>query len=187
MVFTGNRSQELPPSELGVSASSIASRQPERERAVPGRRVPPGRGWNPARCFTCGCPETPRKRLALHWASSVLILRVLPAPPKRTEAGDSLGETCSLSPKASILSEVICFAGTLQFSWLSRVRLFVTPWSAAHQASLSIPNPRNLLKLMSIESVTPSSHLILCRPLFLLPSILPSIRVFSNESTLCIR
>ena len=62
-----------------------------------------------------------------------------------------------------------------------------TPWSAARQASLSITNSRSLLKLMSIKSVMPSSHLILCRPLLLLPSIPPSIRVFSNESTLCMR
>ena len=61
---------------------------------------------------------------------------------------------------------------------LSRVRLFATPWTAARQASLSITNSRSLLKLMSIESVMPSSHLILCCPLFLLPSIFPSIRVF---------
>ena len=66
-------------------------------------------------------------------------------------------------------------------------RLFVTPWTAAHQASLSIPNSQSLLKLMSIESVMPSNHLILCHPLLLLPSIFPSIRVFSNESALCIR
>ena len=70
---------------------------------------------------------------------------------------------------------------------LSRVRLFVTPWIAAHQASLSITNSRSLLKLMSIESMMSSSHLILCRPLLLLPSIFPSIKVFSNESTLCMK
>ena len=69
---------------------------------------------------------------------------------------------------------------------LSCVQLFVTPWTAARQASLSITNSRNLLKLMSIESVMPSNHLILCRQL-LLPSIFPSIRVFSNESVLHIR
>ena len=69
---------------------------------------------------------------------------------------------------------------------LSRVRLFATPWTAARQASLSISNSRSLLKLMSIELVMPSNHLILCRPL-LLPSVFPSIRVFSNESVLCIR
>ena len=70
---------------------------------------------------------------------------------------------------------------------LSRVWLFETPWIAARQASLSITNSQNLLKLMSIESVMPSSHLILCRPLLLLPPIPPSIRVFSNESALCMR
>ena len=70
---------------------------------------------------------------------------------------------------------------------LSRVQLFATPWIAARQASLSITSSRSLLKLMPIESVMPSSHLILCRPLLLLPPIPPSIRVFSNESTLCLR
>ena len=70
---------------------------------------------------------------------------------------------------------------------LSRVWLFVTPWVAAHQASLSVTNSRSLPKLMCIKSVMPSSHLILCRPLLLLPPIPPSIRVFSNESTLCMR
>ena len=65
---------------------------------------------------------------------------------------------------------------------LSRVQLFVTPWTAAHQASLSIANCQSLLKLMSIESVMPSSHLILYHPFLLLPSIFPNIRVFSNES-----
>ena len=80
--------------------------------------------------------------------------------------------------------------GPSQFSslqLLSRVRLFVTPWTAACQASLSITNSRSLLKLMSIESVMPSNHLILCHPLLPLPSIFPSIRVFSNESALRIR
>ena len=70
---------------------------------------------------------------------------------------------------------------------LSRVWLFATPWIAAHQASLSITNSRSSPKLMCIESVMPSSHLILGRPLLLLPPIPPSIRVFSNESTLCMR
>ena len=70
---------------------------------------------------------------------------------------------------------------------LSRVRLFATPWIAARQASLSITNSRSSLKLTSIESVMPSSHLILCHSLLLLPPIPPSIRVFSNESTLCMR
>ena len=70
---------------------------------------------------------------------------------------------------------------------LSRVRLFATPWIAALQASLSITNSRSSLKLTFIESVMPSSHLILCRPLLLPPSIFPSIRVFSNDSVIHIR
>ena len=70
---------------------------------------------------------------------------------------------------------------------LSHVQRFVTPGTAACQASLSITNSRSLLKLMSIESVMPSNHLILCRPLLLLPSIFPSIRVFSSELIPCIR
>ena len=69
---------------------------------------------------------------------------------------------------------------------LSRVRLFATPWTAACQASLSLTNTQSVLRLMSIESVMPSNHLILCHPL-LLPSIFPSVRVFSNESALCLR
>ena len=70
---------------------------------------------------------------------------------------------------------------------LSCVQLFATPWTAALQASLSITNSRSLFKLMSIELVMPSSHLILCHRILLLPPIPPSIRVFSNESTLCMR
>ena len=79
---------------------------------------------------------------------------------------------------------------SVQFSsvqLLSHVQLFATPWIAARQASLSITNSRSSLNLISIESVMPSSHLILCRPLLLLPPIPPSIRVFSNESTLRMR
>ena len=77
------------------------------------------------------------------------------------------------------------FWGSVQL--LSRVRLFGTPWIAARQASLSITNSRSSLRLRSIESVMPSSHLILCRPLLLLTPIPPSIRVFFNESTLRMR
>ena len=83
---------------------------------------------------------------------------------------------------------VIPLTTSAQFSSVTQsVGLFVTPWTAAPQASLSITNSWSLLKLMSIELVMPSNHLILCRPLLLLPSIFPSIRVFSNESVLCIR
>ena len=84
------------------------------------------------------------------------------------------------------VSEIIWIINSVQFSH-SGVRLFVMPWSSARQASLSITNSQSLLKLMSIESVMPYSHLILCRPLLLLPPIPPSIRIFSNESALCIR
>jgi len=84
-----------------------------------------------------------------------------------------------------ILYAVLLILSSVQS--LSLVRFLATPWTAARQASLSIANSRNLPKLMSIEPVTPSNHLILCRPLLLLPSIFPSIRVFSNESALCIR
>ena len=81
---------------------------------------------------------------------------------------------------------ILC--SSVQFSSVAQscptLRLFVTPWIAARQASLSIANSRSSLRLTSIESVMPSSHLILCRPLLLLPPIPPSIRVFSNESTL---
>ena len=74
-----------------------------------------------------------------------------------------------------------------QFRSATDIRLFVTPWTAAFQASLSITNSQSLLKLMFIESVMPSNHLILGRPLLLMPSIFSSIRVFSNESVLCIK
>ena len=87
------------------------------------------------------------------------------------------------SPQFPVLN-CSCFSSVQS---LSCVRLFVTPCTAAHQASLSITSSQSLLKLMSIEWVRGSSHLILCRPLLLLPSIFPSIRVFSNESALRIR
>ena len=100
----------------------------------------------------------------------------------------------TLSPLRSLLSPTLprCFQGPVMVEFssvqmLSCVQLFVTPWTAAHQASLSITNSQSLLKLMSIESVMPSNHLILCQPLLLLPSIFASIRVFSKESVLHIR
>ena len=80
----------------------------------------------------------------------------------------------------------VCFLLSVQFS-RSVVSDFATPWTAARQAFLSITNSQSLLKLMFIKLLTPSNHLILCRPLLLLPSIFPSIRVFSNESVLRIR
>ena len=91
----------------------------------------------------------------------------------------------SLQENYRYQGNISCKLSSVQL--LSRVQLFVTPWIAARQVSLSITNFWSSLKLMSIESRMPSSHLILCHPLLLLPPIPLSIRVFSNESTLCIR
>ena len=89
------------------------------------------------------------------------------------------------TPSEQKLWESLC--GSVPVQPHSRVWLFATPWTAARQASLSITNSWSLLKLMSIESVMASNHLILCRPLLLLPSLFPNLRVFSNESVLRIR
>ena len=86
-----------------------------------------------------------------------------------------------------VVAKKIVSKFTHQFNSVSHVRLVATPRTAARQASLSMTNSRSLLKLMSFDLMMLSNHLILCRPLFLLPSIFPSIRVFSNESVLCIR
>ena len=88
---------------------------------------------------------------------------------------------------SSARGDLGCFHVLSSVQSLSCVQLFVTPWTAAHQASLSITTSQSLRKLVSIESVMPSNHLILCPPLLLLPSVFPSIRLFSNESALCIR
>ena len=96
-----------------------------------------------------------------------------------------------LQKSTSLVAQTVKHLFTMQeFSSvqsLSRVRLFATPWIEAHQASLSITNSQSSLRLTSIESVMPSSHLILCHPLLLLPPIPPSIKVLSNESILCMR
>ena len=98
--------------------------------------------------------------------------------------------SCMIYPVRALVLLLLTF---VHASWLSSVQslscvqLFATPWTAALQASLSITNSQNLRKLMSIELVMPSNHLILCCPLLLLPSIFFSIRVFPNESVLCIR
>ena len=94
------------------------------------------------------------------------------------------GKISSMKPVPAAKNVGLLFSSVQS---LSRVRLFVTPWTAARQASLSITNSQTLPKLISIESVMPYNHLILCRPLLLLPSVFPSIRVFSNESVLRIR
>ena len=118
----------------------------------------------------------------------------LPCPPLGDLPDPGIEPMSPASPELQVdslpLSHQASLCTYVQFSSvqpLSRVRLFATPWIAAHQASLSITNSRNSPKLMSIESVMPSNYLILCHPLLLLPSIFPSIRVFSNGSVFCIR
>jgi len=106
--------------------------------------------------------------------SAFQLLRLTTLASSQTPLSLTLPSSLSGKPFSSVQS-------------LSRVRLFATPWIAALQASLSITNSRSSPRLTSIESVMPSSHLILCHPLLLLPPILPSIRVFSNESTLRMR
>ena len=97
----------------------------------------------------------------------------------------SIGRMMNTLPKRALCANEPCMFS--QFSTQSFVWLFTTPWTIAGQASLSITNSQSLLKLMCIESVMPSNHLILCHPLLLLPSIFPSVRVFSKESVLLIR
>ena len=107
----------------------------------------------------------------------------------RSQDGGGIGQETTFSPtnssKEQLNAEQISQFSSVQL--LSRGRFFATTGIAARQASLSITNSRSLLKLMSIESVMPSSHLILCRPLLLLPPVPPSIRVFSRESTIRMR
>ena len=114
-----------------------------------------------------------------------------------------LSRTLNIMMNSGIKSKYLCLVPELKYMNVKNFNCFVvfisvqfshsvlsdsaTPWTAAHQAHLSVTNSQSLSKLMSIESVMPSNHLILCYPLLLLPSILPSIRVFSNESTLRIR
>ena len=125
---------------------------------------------------------------------------VLDVCPSKANKQAGLVERTNMQKKQSSLTVIfrlvisgltsIILVVSVQFSSfqsLSRVRLYVTPRIAAHQASLSITNSQSPPKPMCIESVMPSSHLILCRPLLLLPPIPPSIRVFSNESTLHVR
>ena len=101
-------------------------------------------------------------------------------------ASQLVGQSYRHYPDFNLLSKPSSGSQFSSVQSLSHVRLFVTPWTAARQASLSITNSQSLLKLMSIESVLPSNHLILCC-LLLLPSIFPSIMVFSSESVLCFR
>ena len=93
----------------------------------------------------------------------------------------------SISDSTVLVSEWVYTCAYIFISQFSHIWIFVTPWTPALQASLSITNSQSLLKLMSIKSMMPSNHLIPCHPLLLLPSIFPSIRVFSSDSVFCIR
>ena len=125
----------------------------------------------------------PRKK---HIRKGKVLLRG--AKAEDLEEGLFLGGPGLLPPLPVELNNGTIVASLVQVSSaLSRVRLVVTPWTAACQVSLSITNSRSLLKLMSVEPMMPSNHLILCHPLLLLPSMFPSIRVFSNELVLHIR
>ena len=126
----------------------------------------------------------------VHWVSDA----IQPSHPLSSPSSPALNlsQHQVFSYKSALLISIVYSLTCLlsQFSsvqLLSRIQLFATPWIAEHQASLSITNSRSSLRLMSIESVMPPTHFILCRPLILLPPIPPSIRVFSNESTLRLR
>ena len=131
--------------------------------------------WNPC-CYSCWLSTTWSK-FRVEWGTHFVLQGIWWDRP--------LNNWMFLEQMLRSLSLHLLISTSVQS--LSRVQLFVTPWTAARQASLSITNSQSLFKLMSIESVMPSNHLILCCPLLLLPSIFPSIRVFSNESVLRIR
>ena len=126
----------------------------------------------PHRRLACGYPEISGEGVGHWWPAAGLGARTVAA-----HAWDLLRE----------VTIIFTTPTTVSVQSFSRVQLFATPWTAAHQASLSVTNSQSLPKLMSIESVMLYNHLILCHPLLLLPSIFPSIRVFSNKSALCTR
>ena len=152
-------------------------------------------------CFNLGMwPDFPQCRVS-HWALA-FTYSLIKSAPKPQESGTALApldrwenrdlEMLSDLPQVTQGLVTAALIKLLYYSFssvqsLSHVQLFVTPWTVACQASLFITNSQSLLKLMSVESVMPSSHIILCRPLLLPPSIFPRIRVFSKESVLRIR
>jgi len=131
------------------------------------------------------CIERPWAWKIMHYCGLCLLKVTWRTEEERTwNEGDVQRGATVKAKRGSFLVTAMPFSSVQS---LSHVWLFATPWTAAHHAFLSFTNLRSLPKLMSIESVMPSNHLILCHPLLLLPSIFPSIRVFSNESVLCIR
>ena len=149
------------------------------------------------RTIPLGCPSAPAPSIQYHASNldwqfvSYMILYMFQCHSPKSSHPRPLPESKRLFyiPVSLLLSRIQGYR-SVQFSsvqLLSHVQLFSAQWMAACQASLSITNSQSLLKLMSIVSVMPSNHLILCHPLLLMPSILPSIRVFSSESVLHIR
>ena len=138
---------------------------------------------SPGPMTTASVKETKKSR----WCVEERMTSILPhpSPPDPPVKQRYIEQGDSFSPSYFECKHPLTHFSSVQS--LSHERLFVTPWIAACQASLSITSSQSLFKLMAIEPVMPSSHLILCRPLLLLPPISPSIRVFSNESTLCMR
>ena len=134
------------------------------------------------------CPWAPS--ICLLGCSSVRFIHIAPGQPAHWPQSLSADTGRSLLPwnLQSWEDFHLALLISLQFSSVAQSCLTLcTPWTASCQASLSITNSRSLLTLISIELVMPSNHLILCRPLLLLPSVFPSVRVFSNESVLCIQ
>ena len=127
-------------------------------------------------CEVCSPPNRLMKRWCLIFHSFVFLVLHSPTTTR----------ACPIPSSCSFLTSTSAFF-IVVFQLLRHVQLFVTPWMAACQASLSITNSQSLLKLMSNESVMPFNHVILCCPLLLLPSIFPIIRIFSSEPALCIR
>ena len=138
---------------------------------------------SPGPMTTASVKETKKSR----WCVEERMTSILPhpSPPDPPVKQRYIEQGDSFSPSYFECKHPLTHFSSVQS--LSHERLFVTPWIAACQASLSITSSQSLFKLMAIEPVMPSSHLILCRPLLLLPPISPSIRVFSSESVLCIR
>ena len=161
--------------------------------------LPPPSSSHPSGSFQCTSSEHPvsciKPGLVIRFTYdnihvSMLFSQIIPPSPSPTESKRLFIHLCLFCCLAYriIVTTFLNSIYMLSVQWLSHVRLFVTPWITACQASLlSITNSRSPPKLMCIELVMPSSHLILCYPLLLLPPIPPSIRVFSNESTLCMR
>ena len=133
----------------------------------------------------CSCLENPRNGGA--WWAAVYGVAQSWTRLKRLSSSSSSNTHVQVLMESSHIAFMFCYQYISSFQSLNRVQLFATLWIAAHQASLSSTNSQSLLKLISIESMMPSNHLILCHPLLLPPSIFPNIRVFSNESVLHIR